>query len=96
MSKDIKSPKSIIDQIYDEMFNLLKEDDNFDENFIQKLRNLAIKGDLQKEKKIAANTFFVKVGQRPFGLTFDFEGWQVVLYANARSYGWKAKRNKKP
>ena len=50
MSKDNESPKSIIDRIYDEMFSLLNVDDNFDENFIQKLKDLARKGYLQKEK----------------------------------------------
>ena len=52
MSKDNGSPKSIVDQIFDEMLSLLKEDDNFDESIIQKLNDLANKGDLQKEKKV--------------------------------------------
>lgn len=50
MSKDFESPKSIIDQIYDKMFSLLKVDDNFDENTIQKLKDLVIKGDFQNDK----------------------------------------------
>ena len=52
MSKDNESPKSIIDRIYDEMFSLLNVDSNFDENSIQKLKDLASKGDLQKEKMV--------------------------------------------
>ena len=52
MSKDNESPKSIIDQIYEEMFSLLNVDDNIDENSIQKLKDLASKGDLQKEKMV--------------------------------------------
>jgi len=52
MSKDNESPKSIIDRIYDEMFSLLNVDSNFDENSIQKLKDLAIKRDLQKEKMV--------------------------------------------
>lgn len=52
MSKDNESPKSIIDRIYDEMFSLLNVDDNFDENSIQKLKDLASKGYLQKEKMV--------------------------------------------
>lgn len=52
MSKDNESPKSIIDRICDEMFNLLNVDDNFDENSIQKLKDLASKRDLQKEKMV--------------------------------------------
>ena len=50
MSKDFESPKSIIDQIYDKMFSLLKVDDNFDENIVQKLKDLVIKGDFQNDK----------------------------------------------
>jgi len=50
MSKDFESPKSIIDQIYDKMFSLLKVDDNFDENTVQKLKDLVIKGDFQNDK----------------------------------------------
>ena len=52
MSKNNKSPKPIIDRIYDEMFSLLNVDDNFDENIIQNLKDLACKGYLQKEKMV--------------------------------------------
>ena len=52
MSKDNESLKSIIDRIYDELFSLLKVDDNFDEKSIQKLKDLATTGSLQKEKMV--------------------------------------------
>jgi len=32
------------------MFSLLKVDDNFDENTVQKLKDLVIKGDFQNDK----------------------------------------------
>lgn len=38
------------------------------------------------------NAVYVKVGKRPFGITFDFEGWRVTLSAKSTSYGWQAKQ----
>ncbi|RLI48952.1 MAG: hypothetical protein DRP09_21050 [Candidatus Thorarchaeota archaeon] len=45
-----------------------------------------------KEKAGVSNVFFVKASKRPFGLTFDFEGWQITLSVNSTSIRWKAKK----
>jgi hypothetical protein len=37
------------------------------------------------------NAVYYSCGKRPFGLTFDFEGHRVTVYANSSSYGWKSK-----
>jgi len=45
-----------------------------------------------KELAKAKNAVFVKATKRPFGITFDFEGWTVVFYIKTTEYGWKAKK----
>lgn len=52
MSDDKEIQKSIIEQIYDEMFHILEEGDIFDNISIEKLKILANKGDLKKEKTV--------------------------------------------
>ena len=41
------------------------------------------------------NAVYVKAGKRPFGFTFDFEGWKVVMSVNSTSVKWGATRPKK-
>ena|GEM_PF-2595090 len=43
-------PKSLVEQILDEMFAIIEKREEFDSNAIQKLRQLASRGDLTKQK----------------------------------------------
>jgi uncharacterized protein YeeX (DUF496 family) len=56
----------------------------------------AMKKDFEKycKEAIMSNAVFVKVGKRPFGVTYDFEGWRVVLSSNASCVKWSAKKLK--
>lgn len=65
-----------------------KEYENWDD-YIEHIKKLFAK--MQKFTN-TTNAVFVKASKRPFGFTFDFEGWQVVLYVKSNSYGWKAKK----
>jgi len=65
-----------------------KEYENWDD-YIAYMKKLF--AEMQKSTN-TTNAVFAKASKRPFGFTFDFEGWQVVLYIKARSYGWKAKK----
>lgn len=38
------------------------------------------------------NAVYYSCGKRPFGLTFDFEGFRVKLYANSTHCGWKSEQ----
>lgn len=40
------------------------------------------------------NAVFVKGQKRPFGFTFDFEGWQVKMGVTATCCKWSAKKFK--
>lgn len=48
--------------------------------------------DEARTKDYADNAVFVKAHNKPFGLTFDFEGWQVVVCVDMKKCGWKAKK----
>lgn len=39
------------------------------------------------------NAIFVKGQKRPFGFTFDFEGWRVIMSVNSSSAKWSAKKS---
>jgi hypothetical protein len=49
-----------------------------------------------KSENYANNAFFVKANKRPFGFTFDFEGWQIIIGIKGKTYSWKAKLLIKP
>lgn len=53
MAKDIITQKSLVEQILDEMFITLEERDEFDTHTIQRLKELATSGNLNKVKKVA-------------------------------------------
>jgi hypothetical protein len=40
----------------------------------------------------ATNAVFIKANKRPFSVTFDFEGWQVVMSETSSQYKWSASR----
>lgn len=44
------------------------------------------------KKALMTNAVFVKGSKRPFGFTFDFESWRVVMSVSYKSLGWKAKK----
>ena len=48
-----------------------------------------------KEVKME-NAVFLKASKRPFGITFDFEGWRFDFTATSREYRWKARPLHKP
>jgi len=45
-------PKSVLEEIYDEMFDMIEESDIFSLNAIQKLKNLACQDNFKREKSI--------------------------------------------
>jgi hypothetical protein len=47
-----------------------------------------------KEECNMNNAVFVKAQKRPFGITYDFEGWRVILSVNSNEVKWKAKKFK--
>lgn len=52
MTEDKEIQKSIIEQIYNEMFHTLEENDDFDKLYIEDLRKLVNSGDLKKERPV--------------------------------------------
>ena len=48
--------------------------------------------DTEIKENYMMNAVFVKASQKPFGITFDFEGWRIVLSVNSQHVKWKAKR----
>jgi len=44
------------------------------------------------KSKCFENAYFVKASKRPFGMTFDLEGWRVVLSVTSTQYKWIAKK----
>lgn len=53
MAKDIIIQKSLVEQILNEMFITLEGRDEFDTRIIQRLKELAVSGNLNKVKKVA-------------------------------------------
>ncbi len=45
-------PKSVLEEIYDDMFDMIEESDIFSLNTIQKLKNLAYQDNFKREKSI--------------------------------------------
>jgi len=46
------TPRSILEDIFDEMFNIIEKNVIFSKKTIQKLKKLAYEGDFTKEKSI--------------------------------------------
>ena len=53
MAKDIIVQQSLVEQILNEMFTTLKEQDEFDTHTLQRLEELAKSGNLNKVKRVA-------------------------------------------
>ena len=53
MAKDVTVQRSLVEQILNEMFITLEERDEFDTHTIQRLKELAASGNLNKVKKVA-------------------------------------------
>jgi len=53
MAKDIIVQQSLVEQILNEMFTTLKEQDEFDTHTLQRLEELAKSGSLNKVKRVA-------------------------------------------
>lgn len=43
-------------------------------------------------EKQMKNAVYFSCGKRPFGLTFDFEGFRVTMYVNSTHFCWKSKQ----
>ena len=54
MAENNEVPKSIIEQITDELINRLKDKDEFDPNLIKNISELAANRDLKKRAKLIA------------------------------------------
>ena len=54
MSKEMNIPKSPLEQILETTFAILEKQDEFDNETIQKLRQLSSQGDLTKQRIIRA------------------------------------------
>jgi hypothetical protein len=52
MQEDKSIQKSLVDQIYDELISNLKGKENFDDELIKKIKELADSGDLKKQVKL--------------------------------------------
>jgi len=52
MTKNKTIPKSIIDQIFNKMFDLIEEEGVFNKEIIQDLKKLAYDGNLKKENLV--------------------------------------------
>jgi hypothetical protein len=52
MTEEIPIQKSPVEQIFDEMFAIIEGQEKFDTELIQKLKDLAVKGDLKKAQQI--------------------------------------------
>ena len=53
MVKDTAIQKSLVEQIFDEILIILEKRDEFDAHTIQRIKALAISGNLNKVKKVA-------------------------------------------
>jgi len=53
MAKNIIVQQSLVEQILNEMFTTLKEQDEFDTHTLQRLEELAKSGNLNKVKRVA-------------------------------------------
>jgi len=67
-------------------------DEQFYEDFQSYINFMQKKFEEFKLQEYMKNAFFVKGSKRPFGFTFDFEGWRVTISTTTTRYGWKAKR----
>lgn len=84
------------------IFNALKDrleylygrwqDEKKYENFNEYIANLKALFETVIVEHKSQNAVFVKIGKRPFGITFDFEGWRVVCSCNSKHIGWTATR----
>ena len=54
MNEDVKVDKSLVEQIYDELFKKLEDAEEFNTELINKLKNEAESGNLSKPKILTA------------------------------------------
>jgi hypothetical protein len=90
--------KSKADELYQAMektinylYDRWQDEKKYEEwnDYIEHMKKLF--AEMQKSTN-TENAVFVKASKRPFGLTFDFEGWRFVLSANSRAYRWEAEK----
>lgn len=53
MAKKIKVESSLVEQIFDEMFAKIEDKNEFDPRIVQRLKELAQRGDLSKATQVA-------------------------------------------
>lgn len=81
---------AILDYLYSRW-----RDEKEHEDFNDYIAKMKEHFDMAKIAQSADNAVFVIAHNRPFGLMFDFEGWQVDLSVDMKEYGWKAKKIKR-
>ncbi len=67
------------------------QDEKKHEDFGDYIEKMKKEFETTKVSEKISNAVFVKGYKRPFGFSFDFEGWFVVMSFNSGSFNWKAK-----
>ena len=62
MTEETIIKKSLVEQIFDEMFASIEGREEFDEKTIQKLKQLAVSGDLKKAPKVVTKAIKSTLG----------------------------------
>ena len=52
MTENIESKKSLLDQVFDEMFEIINKQKEFDAETIENLKKLSCSGDLKKAPQV--------------------------------------------
>ena len=91
-----KKVNVLMDKVADKLSYLYNRwlDEREYEDFADYVTEMRKVFDAEIEPVPMKNAFFVKGQKRPFGFTFDFEGWQVKMGVTATQVQWSAKKLK--